>query len=305
MGPRHPEGEQDAIAVAPAWRHANLREDEDQGNSVAVDIKSRAGRRGKEHRRTGRQSDPSDKRSDRTISKSTRRCRSSSPGGEDSRRQCWLYWRTVCAQMKPTSIVFFPRCRGPLSDSTADCSSEHIHASDIKEFPSLTSTIRKKKNEEFWDNDEGPGRADDSYVCTEAKASQRDWLHDQMGHDGRARLAETCGSRGESPSSKIDLMKQDEAFRADGMEPTCRERPSRQRSARPGRNGSTSQSAQLRSAAAGREVHADHVVPTQRRKLRESESTRTRRTGVSLRQASAGTPGNRGKNLRQCRKATA
>ena len=40
-----------------------------------------------------------------------------------------------------------------------------------------------------------------------------------MDHVGRARLAETCGSRDESPSSNLGRVKQGEAIRVDDMDP--------------------------------------------------------------------------------------
>ena len=58
-------------------------------------------------------------------------------------------WRKVCARMKLTNIVFLPRCWRPLPDSTADDSSEHKHASDIKEFP---AQVRIRKHEQFWES---------------------------------------------------------------------------------------------------------------------------------------------------------
>ena len=38
-------------------------------------------------------------------------------------------------------------------------------------------------------------------------------------HDGRTRLAETCGARDESPSSNLGRVKQGEAIQADVMKP--------------------------------------------------------------------------------------
>ena len=96
-------------------------------NPAAIDIKSRKSTvRGKEHRRTRR-----------------------APGGENPCR----HRRKVCAQVKLTNIVFFPGCWGPLPDSTADYTSEHMHASNVREFPS-PSTIRK--HEKLWEKVELP-----------------------------------------------------------------------------------------------------------------------------------------------------
>ena len=59
-------------------------------------------------------------------------------------------------QMKLEIIDFFPRCLGSMSDGTADCCSEYMSASGIKEF---------------WKKIEFPGGTDDSYVCTGVKAT--------------------------------------------------------------------------------------------------------------------------------------
>ena len=59
-------------------------------------------------------------------------------------------------QMKLEIIDFLPRCLGSVSVGTADCCSEYMSASGIKEF---------------WKKIEIPGGADDSYVCTGVKAT--------------------------------------------------------------------------------------------------------------------------------------
>ena len=43
---------------------------------------------------------------------------------------------------------------------------------------------------------------------------------DQVDHVDRGRLAETCGTRDESPSSNLGRGKQVEAIRVDDMDPT-------------------------------------------------------------------------------------
>ena len=58
--------------------------------------------------------------------------------------------------MKHMIIDFWPRCLGSLSDVTADCCSEYVSASGIKEF---------------WKKIELPDGTDDSYVCTGVKAT--------------------------------------------------------------------------------------------------------------------------------------
>ena len=59
-------------------------------------------------------------------------------------------------QMKLEIIDFLPRCFGSVSAGIADCCSENMSASGIKEF---------------WKKIELPGGADDSYVCTGVKAT--------------------------------------------------------------------------------------------------------------------------------------
>ena len=48
---------------------------------------------------------------------------------------------------------------------------------------------------------------------------------DLVEHDGRTRLAETCGTRDESSSSNFDRGKQGEAIRASVMKPQVRRGP--------------------------------------------------------------------------------
>ena len=59
-------------------------------------------------------------------------------------------------QMKFEIIDFLPRCLGSVLDGTADCCSENMSASGIKEF---------------WKKIEFPGGAGDSYVCIGVKAT--------------------------------------------------------------------------------------------------------------------------------------
>ena len=49
-------------------------------------------------------------------------------------------------------------------------------------------------------------------------------VRDLMEHDCRTRLAETCGTRDESPSSNLGRGKQGEAIRADVMKPQVDDR---------------------------------------------------------------------------------